>query len=132
MSPGTPPSTARRSSADHSVVCGRHGPVRYGWSSSSGNVDRNLPMTSTSISGTHHETDGRCSASTDVQRAEGARVLDLVVARRVAHLPGGIDEHPDTGCADRMATADQPTAGVDRQPPAVVDCLPRLAGRREP
>src|ERR1700720_4725743 len=106
MSPGTSPPTGRSSPAANFVLCAHHGPVRYGWSSSSGNVDRNLPMTSTSISGTHHETDGRCSASTDVQRAEGARVLDLVVARRVAHLPGGIDEHPDTGCADRMATAD--------------------------
>ena len=35
-----------RSSASHSVVCGRHGPVRYGWSSSSGSVDRNLPTIS--------------------------------------------------------------------------------------
>src|SRR5271170_50765 len=137
MSPGTSPSTATRSSADHSVVCGRHGPVRYGWSSSSGSVDRNLPITSTSISGTHHETDGRRRASTDVQRAEGARALDLVVTRRVADLQGGINEHPDTGRPDGMATADQPAAGVDRQPPAtgdvtVIDCLPRLAGRGEP
>src|ERR1700756_217557 len=136
MSAGMTPSTATRSSARHSVVCGRHGPVRYGWSSSSGSVDRNLPTTSTSIGGTHHETDGRRRASADVERPECPGALDLVVARRISHLAGRIHEHPHTGCSDRMATTDQSTAGVDGQPAAnadvaVLDCLPRFTWWRE-
>src|SRR6185312_8553283 len=137
MSAGTSPSTAAKSFACHSVVCGRHGPVRYGWSSSSGSVDKNLPTTSTSIRGSHHETDCRSRASADVQGAERLRPLDLIVARGATYLSRGIDQHPHTGCPDRMTAADQSAAGVDRQPPtnadvAVLDCLPRLARRCQP
>src|ERR1700739_3860614 len=136
MSAGMTPSTATRSSARPSLVCGRPGPVRYGWSSSSGSVDMNLPTTSTSIGGTHHETDGRCRASADVECPECPGALDLVVARRPAHLPDRAHDHPHTGCPDRMAATDQSAAGVDGQSAtnadvAVLDCLPRLAWRRE-
>src|SRR6516225_5133567 len=115
MSAGISPSTATRSSACHSVACGRHGPVRYGWSSSSGSVDRNLPTTSTSISSTHHETDGRCRASADVERPECPGPLDLVIARCTADLAGRVHDHAHTGCTDGMTTTDQSAAGVDRQ-----------------
>src|SRR6202522_3504017 len=76
---GISPSTATRSSAFHSLVCGRHGPVRYGWSSSSGSVDRNLPTTSTSMSasfdGVDDEADRGGGAAAEVQRAKGFGVL---------------------------------------------------------
>ena len=79
---------------------------------------------STSISGTHHETDGRRGASTDVQRAEGVRALDLVVARRVADLPGGIDEHPDTGRADGWPPPISPPLGlIGSRPPLAMSPL---------
>src|SRR6185312_4258738 len=81
---GISPSTAVRLSASHSVVWGRHGPVRYGWSSSSGSVERYLPTTSTSMSHlltrADNKTDGGGGAAAEVQGAEFARALDLVVA----------------------------------------------------
>ena len=110
---------------------------RYGWSSSSGSVDRYFPTISTLAvvisCSAHDETDGGGGAAAEVQRAERLCALDLVVARPVADLLGGVEQHPNAGRADGMPAADQPAAGVDRQPTAdldlaVLDGLPRFAG----
>src|SRR6201992_2220539 len=117
---GISPRTTVRSSASHSLVCGRQGPVRYGWSSSSGRVDRNLPTISTSISRSFgcadDEADRGGGAAAEVQRAKGFRALDLVVAGGAADLFGRVDEHPNSRCTDRVATAYQPATGVGAQP----------------
>src|SRR3984885_8176233 len=122
---GICPSTTVRSSASHSLVCGRHGPVRYGWSSAAGRVDRNVATTSTSISRSFgradDETHGGRGAAAEVQRAKGFRALDLVVAGRPADLFGRVDAHPNSRAPGGGPPPDPPPAGVDRQPPADLD-----------
>src|SRR5258708_23434394 len=122
---GISPSTAVRSSASHSVVCGRHGPVRYGWSSSSGRVDRNLPTISTFMSrtscGADNETDGGGGAATEIERAESFCVLDLIIASGPADLFGRVQQHPHAGGPDRVPAAAHPAARIDRHPAADPD-----------
>src|SRR5208283_5361320 len=126
---GISPSMAVRSSASHSVVCGRHGPVRYGWSSSSGRVDRNLPTISISIvkrlfpslRSADNETHCGGGAAAEVEGAEGFGALDLILAGRAADLLGRVEQHSHTGSSDRVSAADQSSAGIDRQPAADLD-----------
>src|SRR5262245_52482543 len=136
---GISPSTAVRSSASHSVVCGRHGPVLYGWSSSSGRVDRNLPtisgFTAAISDSAHDEAHGGGGAAAEVECSERLCTLGLVATGRSADLLGGVDEHAHARRTHRVATADQPAAWIDRQASAesdlvVFDRFPRFTGPR--
>src|SRR6478752_6177934 len=87
--------------------------------------------------GTDDEADGGGGAATEVERAEGAGTLDLVVAGSPADLPGRVDEHADAAGPHRVAAADEPTARVDGQATtqrdgAVLDGLPRLPRTGQP
>ncbi len=71
------------------------------------------------------------------KRAEGLRILDLIIAGGAADLFCRVEQHPHTGSPDRVSAADQSSAGVDRQPAAdldltVLDGLPRLARAGQP
>src|ERR1700761_6934871 len=91
---GISPSMAVKSSASHSLVCGRQGPVRYGWSWSSGSVDRNLPTISTSMINrlADDETHRGGGAAAKIEGAEGFCALDLIFAGRTADLLGRVEQ----------------------------------------
>src|SRR6202165_4529834 len=80
----------------------------------------------------HHEGATGGAAAADIEHRETLGALDLVIARRPAHLAVAIEHLAHAGRAHRMAYADEAAAGIHRHPAAHLDSalfdrLPRLA-----
>src|SRR4051794_25069081 len=129
-SAGISPITSRLS-ALRSTVCGRHGPVRYGWSSSTGRVLSARPRISISMLvflllrlggvGADDKARARRGAAPEVERRHGPGALDLVLTRLVRHLLVRVEDHADPGRADRVPATDQAAARVDGNAAATLD-----------